>query len=524
MLYWCWAGEFARSLDLAQDVLRREAELGTPSLVLVSFIAAMTLWQMSREEEALGTIERARRRACELGVDTFDFMLDSQQIYCLTSLNRLDEAQRLLQQRAPQVPAGFENEWQSIRAGLQLMRGEVTVACATLEAIISREPPGTFGAATGCVQYGTALACTGDHTHARPLLAEAIEFAAAMPSPITEFHARVALAYSFLVAGDDIAAGFDHLRRALAVGAARDYLNCHPWRLAHVLSFVFSRALEENIEPEYVRRFIRRRNLRPDSPDVPGWPWPLRVYGLGHLRVLRDDGPLPSGRKAQRRVLQLLGAIVALGPRSATRQALIDALWPELEGDAGVDAFEATVYRLRKLLGSDAAVRLEHTVVTLDPGLVWIDAEAFERLADEVERGSGHAPLAPPLQRALDKALTLYAGPLLDGEEERPWVLAARQRLGSRLVRLAQTVSEAHTRKGAHAAAVDVLARAIELEPFAEDLHRRLIEALADAGRRAEAVAAYRRCEDLLGRTLGVRPSPETKRAIDRLRRGAGVD
>jgi DNA-binding SARP family transcriptional activator len=418
----------------------------------------------------------------------------------------------------------FDSEWRNVQGGLHLMRGDLRAALSVLELVVSEADGGRFRRAATRITFAYALMLTGRHSAARAYLEEALDFAATMPSPLTEFHARIPLAYSFLVVGDDVASGLEHLRCAVRVGAEHDYLNCHPYRLAHVLSFVFSRALEENIEPEYVRRFIRRRNLRPDSPDVPGWPWPLRVYGLGHLRVLRDDGPLPSGRKAQRRVLQLLGAIVALGPRSATRQALIDALWPELEGDAGVDAFEATVYRLRKLLGSDAAVRLEHTVVTLDPGLVWIDAEAFERLADEVERGSGHAPLAPPLQRALDKALTLYAGPLLDGEEERPWVLAARQRLGSRLVRLAQTVSEACTRNAAHAAAVDVLARAIELEPFAEDLHRRLIEALADAGRRAEAVAAYRRCEDLLGRTLGVRPSPETKRAIDRLRRGAGSD
>jgi len=97
-------------------------------------------------------------------------------------------------------------------------------------------------------------------------------------------------------------------------------------------------------------------------------------------------------------------------------------------------------------------------------------------------------------------------------------LLAARQRLGSRLIRLAQSASDAFMRSHLHARAVDVLARAIEIEPLAEDLHRRLIEALIRAGRRAEAVAAYRRCEQLLGRVLGERPSPDTERAADELR------
>jgi DNA-binding SARP family transcriptional activator len=484
---------------------------------MVVFVMTTILWQTSREEEALALVERARRRVNDAGVVAFDSLLDASVVLSLTSLDRLDEAEATIKRCDPVGMERFDSEWQNVRGGLYLMRGDLRNALSVLEMIVLEADGGRFRRAATRITYALALTLAKRHLEAREYLAESLQFAAAMPSPLTEFHARLPLAYSFFVLGDDEAAAREHLRRALAVGAAHDYLNCHPYRLAQVLSLLFSRALEENIEPEYVRRFIRRRNLRPESPEVPGWPWPLRVYGLGHLRVLRDDGPLPSGRKAQRRVLQLLGAIVALGPRSATRQALIDALWPELEGDAGVDAFEATVYRLRKLLGSDEAVRLEHTVVTLDPGVVWIDAEAFERLADEVERSTGNGPLVPPLQRSLGKALTLYAGPLLDGEEERPWVLAARQRLGSRLVRLAQTVSEACTRNGAHAAAVDVLARAIELEPFAEDLHRRLIEALADAGRRAEAISAYRRCEDLLGRVLGAPPSPETKRAVDRL-------
>lgn len=518
MLYWCWSGEFECVLELSQRVFASDARLTTPSYVMASFVTAMALWQTSREEEALRLVEQARERVHASGVVAFDNLLDAETVITLMSLDRLDEAEAAIERCNPAGVASFENEWRNVRGGLHLMRGELHAALAVLELALTEARGGKFWKVATEIQLGYALMLSGRHREARDLFAQSLAFAAAMPSPITEFHARIALAYSFLVAGDDVAAGYEHLRRALAIGAAHDYLNCHPWRLAHVLSFLFSRALEENIEPDYVQRFIRRRNLRPDSPEVPGWPWPLRVYALGHLRVLRDDGPLPTGRKAQRRVLELLGTIVALGPRSATRHALVDALWSELEGDAGVDAFESAVYRLRKLLGNDVAVRLEHSVVTLDPGIVWIDAEAFERLADEVERGAARGPLSPPLRRSLDKALSLYAGPLLDGEQERPALLAARQRLGSRLIRLAQTVSEACMREGEHALAVDVLARAIELEPLAEDLHRRLIEALTQAGRRAEAIAAYRRCEELLGRVLGERPSPHTERAADQLR------
>ena len=518
MLYWCWSGEFARAMDLSRRVLVHEAALTTPTFVMAVFVTTTVLWQTSREEEALALARRARQRVHDSGVVAFDSLLDASVVLTLTSLERLDEAEAVVRRCNPLGMRSFDNEWRKVWGGLQLMRGELRDAVTVLGMVTRDADGGRFWGVATRVQYACALMLTDQHAEARGYLTDALRFAGAMPSSIAEFHARLPLAYSLLATGDDVKEGHDHLRRALAIGAAHDYLNCHPWRLAHVLSFVFSRALEENIEPDYVRRFIRRRNLRPDSAEVPGWPWPLRIYALGHLRVRREEGPLPTGRKAQRRVLELLGAIVALGPRSATRNALVDALWSELEGDAGVDAFEAAFYRLRKLFGSDEAVRLEHSVVTFDPGVVWIDAEAFVRLADEVERGVGEGAITPPLQRALDKAFALYKGPLLDGEEERPFLLAARQRLGSRLIRLAQSASDAFMRSHLHARAVDVLARAIEIEPLAEDLHRRLIEALIRAGRRAEAVAAYRRCEQLLGRVLGERPSPDTERAADELR------
>jgi DNA-binding SARP family transcriptional activator len=262
----------------------------------------------------------------------------------------------------------------------------------------------------------------------------------------------------------------------------------------------------------------------PESIELPGRPWPLRIYALGTFRVRREEEPLHAGRKAQRRVLELLQAITVLGPRGASRDALVAALWPDAEGDAGHHAFEITLHRLRRLLGMDDAVRLDHGQVVLDPRAVWVDTEAFLRLAEDVERNpiespAGHATLA----RKVDKALTLYAGPLLQNEQERAWVLAPRERLRIRFLRFAHRAAEKLLAVGLTEHAVDALRHAIEIDPLAEDLHRRLIAAFAAAGRRAEAVDAYRHCERLLSKVLGVRPSPETERAYAQACNAAGT-
>jgi DNA-binding SARP family transcriptional activator len=95
-------------------------------------------------------------------------------------------------------------------------------------------------------------------------------------------------------------------------------------------------------------------------------------------------------------------------------------------------------------------------------------------------------------------------------------MLAPRDRLRSRFIRFVRSSVQRLTAAGESELAVGTLQRAVELEPFAEALHRELIAAFAASRREAEAIVAYRRCERLLGKVLGVTPSPQTRAACPR--------
>jgi DNA-binding SARP family transcriptional activator len=235
--------------------------------------------------------------------------------------------------------------------------------------------------------------------------------------------------------------------------------------------------------------------------DVSG----LSVYVLGHFRVRRDGEPLALGRKVPWRPLQLLQAIAVLGPREASATGIVTALWPDAEGDAGSRAFEIALHRLRRLLGDPDAVRYARGRIGLDNARVWVDAEAFEQLAARVEQARDTAALA--------RAVGLYEGAVLAGHDDAAWLLPVRERLRSRFLRMAARGASLLEENGWREAAVDLLRRALEREPLAEELHRGLIRALMTLDRRAEAVEAYRHCERLLEQVLGVRPSSDTRRA-----------
>jgi DNA-binding SARP family transcriptional activator len=211
-------------------------------------------------------------------------------------------------------------------------------------------------------------------------------------------------------------------------------------------------------------------------------------------------------RKAQRRVLDLLKALIALGPEGVSRDAVAGALWPDSDGDAARDAFEVTLHRLRKALGRDDAVQLGQGVLHLDSSIAWVDAVAFERLAARSNGDNGAIDV-----EAADRALALYAGPFLHQADDAPWLLPTRERLRSRYVRLAARTAQHFERAGQPGRAVEIYGAALEAEPLAEELYRRLMSCLATQGRNAEALAVFRRCRTMLSVVLGVAPAHETE-------------
>ena len=91
----------------------------------------------------------------------------------------------------------------------------------------------------------------------------------------------------------------------------------------------------------------------------------FRVHVLGRFRLLTGGAPIiipPRLRKPQ----ELLQALIAFGGTEVSAGVLIDALWPDSEGDAAYHALESALYRLRQLLGARDAVRMEGGKVSLN--------------------------------------------------------------------------------------------------------------------------------------------------------------
>jgi len=278
-----------------------------------------------------------------------------------------------------------------------------------------------------------------------------------------------------------------------------------------IMAQLCARALVENIEVDFVRNIILKNGLDSISGQaVSKWPVPVKIYSLGRFAVTVNGAPLAGKGNAQRRPVELLQTIIALGGRDVCIQKICDCVWPDVEGDAAYQNFTVTLFRLRKLVGNHV-ITLQDRRVTLDSRQCWVDVWDLERLMGKLEGLGNHYSMPyGEITEAMDRILTLYNGPFLGEGEVNSWSLSLRERLRSRFIRILMVVAQTYEQMDNCDEAIIIYQKALELDPLAEEFHQRLISCLASLGRYAEAITAFKRCEQVLASLLRVQPAQET--------------
>ena len=328
-------------------------------------------------------------------------------------------------------------------------------------------------------------------------------------SLVFEFNALLMDGYGALKKRDDLRCAAA-LRAAFLIGRTKGYVTTLYWN-GKMMSRLCRFALEHDIEVEYVRMLILRRGLAPDVA-LECWPWPVKIYTLGRFEVRASgDAPRVEG-KAQHKPMELAKVLIALGGRDVPADKLIDILWPDPSEGDGRKSFDITVHRLRKLLGSDEAVRVSDRHVTLNPQIVWVDVWALERtLAPLIAAVNAAEPEVELLEEAAPRVLNLYRGHFLAGDIEEAWQIPIKNRLSGRFQRFALRLGEYWESRQQWRRAFELYQRAIELDFLAETFYRRQMICLKAQGQRAEAIEVFRRCRRALSLTLGVAPTGETE-------------
>ena len=245
----------------------------------------------------------------------------------------------------------------------------------------------------------------------------------------------------------------------------------------------------------------------------------LKIHLFGEFQVRRGEELIERREWGGQKTRSLLKLLLTRPGHTFSRDEIVEALWPDTSPQTAEGSLRVTVSLLRKALepdlgrGSDSRYILQRR-----PGYsfdrradCWVDAWELEahRNKAEAAREAGDLEEAVNEYRA---ALDLLRGEFLAEEPYEDWAIEARQEWQEHRSSIFSGLAECLALRGRYTEAIEACERALPLDGYREDLHRRLMLYHYCAGEQGIALRAYRDYARMLKEDLDAAPSPELER------------
>lgn len=229
------------------------------------------------------------------------------------------------------------------------------------------------------------------------------------------------------------------------------------------------------------------------------------VQDLGRVRLFIGDRVVEGG-SMRRKVLALLCFLATRPGQSATREEVLEALWPDLTPSTAMNSLNQTVYFLRRVFEPSFSEDVTAGYVGQDGETVWLDSELIttqSQACRELIRKMAGVP-------SPDQVLLLarqYSGRFALDFMYEEWASAYRDSLHAAYLRVVEAALRLDSDTGHYARGIEIAEFAAAVEPDSEELQVALLRLYRLAGSYAAAAEQYGHYAQTL-RELGVEPRP----------------
>ncbi|HEY0665082.1 MAG TPA: BTAD domain-containing putative transcriptional regulator [Gallionella sp.] len=253
----------------------------------------------------------------------------------------------------------------------------------------------------------------------------------------------------------------------------------------------------------------------------------LSLSCLGPVRVSLSQSPAKLNSE---KLSALLFYLAMRAGHRVRREYLAELLWPDLPVEAARSNLRHAFFRLRQILNED-----ENATPFLLSSREWLsfnsdsayrlDVSELCSLSTDCPAGPLSATCKPCIAR-LEFMVGLYRGEFMadlnlpDCDEFHDWMQTERETVRRRMLALLERLSNCHEQNNGSGKALPFAQRYLELEPWNEEGHRRVMRLYALSDQAGAALSQYESCCRVLKMELGVLPSSETRQLAESIRNG----
>jgi LuxR family maltose regulon positive regulatory protein len=253
----------------------------------------------------------------------------------------------------------------------------------------------------------------------------------------------------------------------------------------------------------------------------------LEIKTLGGLQIARGESRLGEEGWGRHQPKRLLLALLCHPGGKASKDILIEELWPEDDADRGENNFKVTLMRLRKSLEPDihptfgsSYVHLRNNTVFLNPEFTRTDVDELLKYVDK-GNWNERAQDARGAMEQYEKALEIYQGDFLPEEASLPIVDRRRDDLKRTLIETLRRLARFSEELGSMKKASGFYRRLLEADPLQEEACRAFMRLCLTLGNYNEALRAFETLKMNLRQELKSQPDPQTMALYNQVREKA---
>jgi len=523
-----WLG---RPKEAGRIASRAEADLGAfiggPERTAATAVRITAAIQLGQVEEIASLRRLVDVATSPTGRD--EAAIEASRVFAdYASVDVADQIVQLLGERA--LSAGYRGAWNVVLGTIALRRGDAAGALARSEAAIDaivQDAAGKFRAhllrARALAAQNAPLATAecqelvriGRAQGSRLLevtagLLDGLRSASTAPAAISRLLPEETHVLSVLA--EEVCRHLASLPEdALARVRLESHLRPDRWRSALRLVFTFDPVAAEMLTR--VGADSDRQALR-EAASTKKWLRPLvasmtrrmaarvQIRDLGAVRVFLGDRPLD--RSMRRKVVGLLCYVSSRPGMAATKDEVLEALWPDLGPDTAGNSLHQTIYYLRRVIEPDYKEGLSAGYIEFDGDVLTFDEElvdADSRLAWRLIAGarSGRAD-------DLDALVAIYRGTYALDFAYEDWASTYRDNLHAAVLAVVETAARAATASGDLDRAIRLTQGLLAVDPTADAVELELLRAYKAGGRSAAAAEQYAHYASYVRGELGAEP------------------
>jgi LuxR family maltose regulon positive regulatory protein len=229
------------------------------------------------------------------------------------------------------------------------------------------------------------------------------------------------------------------------------------------------------------------------------------VEDLGRIQV-QIGGVSIDGSQIRRKVLALLGLLLTKTGMAASREEIIEALWPESDPAAALNSLNQTVYFLRRVFEPKYHEDTSPGYVDQGSETLWLDSELISSRSQVCRAILREVRGDPTPEQAISLAQQYHGRFALDFLYE-DWAADYRDSLHAAYLRVIESALRLDMNSGHYGRGIEVAQLAVEAEPESEEIQLALLRLYRISGSLAAAAEQYGHYAQTL-RELGVEPQP----------------